>query len=189
MTVDEIIADVIRREGGFVDDPFDRGGPTNHGVSLRYARHIGLDLDGDGDTDIDDIRDIGPDLARALFKEDFYYDPRIQTLPEELHPQMVDFAVNSGAPQAVMTLQEAVNEIRFGVLVEGDGYIQPDGIIGRKTRAAVLTAIDEFGPMVVNHLVSARKAFLRALAVRRPSQQRFLDGWLARAELFRVKLS
>ena len=27
-----------------------RGGPTKHGIALRYARGIGLDLDGDGDS-------------------------------------------------------------------------------------------------------------------------------------------
>ena len=34
-TIEDILDQVLRSEGGFVEDPADPGGATNHGVSLR----------------------------------------------------------------------------------------------------------------------------------------------------------
>lgn len=77
---------ILRREGVWSDDPADRGGPTRHGISLRYARRIGLDRDGDGDTDADDIRLVTEAEARRLYREDFYRQPGIDGLPAETRP-------------------------------------------------------------------------------------------------------
>ena len=39
-TVDDITAEIIRREGGYVNDPDDPGGATNHGVTIHTLRHL-----------------------------------------------------------------------------------------------------------------------------------------------------
>ena len=33
VTAEQIINDILEREGGFVNHPNDRGGPTNHGIT------------------------------------------------------------------------------------------------------------------------------------------------------------
>ena len=38
MTIDQLIDDVIAREGGYSDHPADRGGPTRWGITERVAR-------------------------------------------------------------------------------------------------------------------------------------------------------
>ena len=50
-SVEEIANEIVAREGGYVNDPDDPGGPTKHGVTLGTLRRLGLDLDGDGDVD------------------------------------------------------------------------------------------------------------------------------------------
>ena len=40
-TIDEFIDDVIAREGGYVDHPADRGGPTRWGITEAVARRSG----------------------------------------------------------------------------------------------------------------------------------------------------
>ena len=55
-TVRQIAEDIVRREGGFVNDPDDPGGATNHGVTIHTLRRLGLDVTGDGTVDIDDVR-------------------------------------------------------------------------------------------------------------------------------------
>ena len=180
-TIDRIIDDVLKAEGGFVDDPTDAGGATNYGISLRYAKGIGLDLDGDGDTDRDDIVLVTPETARKLYLHDFYYEPRLDKLPPELQPQMVDFAVNCGAPKAIEALQRTLNR-RFGCdLIE-------DGRMGPSTRVAAERSCADFGWVRVNNdLVDARVLYYRAIVNTKPAQAKFLAGWTKRAEEFRVR--
>ena len=41
-SVDEMIDDILRREGGYVNHPADRGGPTNYGITQKtLSRYIG----------------------------------------------------------------------------------------------------------------------------------------------------
>lgn len=179
--------EIVRREGGWVDDPADAGGATNYGVSLRYARGIGLDLDGDGDTDADDIRRVTPEKAVELYLDDFFYGPKIDRFPTAIQPVLFDMAVNAGGGGAIRILQELLGAVHDAVpnLVPDCG--RPDGVAGRKTFAAFRSAWENLGPnTVINAYVDERKAFYRDLARRRPSQRRFLDGWLNRADEFYV---
>lgn len=179
-TVDEMIQDILRREGGFVDDPTDRGGATKHGVSLRYMRGIGLDLDGDGDVDVDDVREVTPKIAAELFKEDFLYKPKLDQLPDCLHPQLFDISVHSGPPRAVMILQECLTR-SYGADLRADGRVGP------KTRRAAEGAVERYGFKAVNNsLVDTRITFFLGIFERDPGQRRFERGWLRRAEEFRL---
>jgi lysozyme family protein len=178
INVDEIIHEILRREGGWVDDPDDAGGATNHGISLRYAARVGLDLDGDGDTDADDIRLVSPEVAAEMYKKDFFYGPGIHKLPQVIQAQMVDMAVNMGPPRSIMILQDVLRQ----ALDEG---VEVDGVIGPKTRSLTVTASEVMGVFLPNALVDERVAFYQRLCERKPSQFKFLKGWTARAMEFK----
>jgi lysozyme family protein len=178
-TIEDILDEVLRSEGGFVEDPADPGGATNHGISLLYARGVGLDNDSDGDTDRDDILRVTAEQARELYRGDFWTRPGINRLPGEIQPVMVDWAVNSGPPRPIMALQRVINMARIGF------ELDEDGVIGPKTRRAAQHAQTEMGPYLNNAIVDERLGFYRHLVVGRPAAARFLHGWLARAEHFR----
>ena len=38
--IDEMTAEIVRREGGFVNDPADPGGATNYGVTINTLRAL-----------------------------------------------------------------------------------------------------------------------------------------------------
>jgi len=186
ISVEGVLNDVLRREGGFVDDPADPGGPTKHGISLRYARGIGLDIDDDGDTDRDDIELVTPERAKDLYRLDFWLVPRINMLPSEIQPQLVDFAINSGPGRAVITLQntldyarsEASDVLTFKPLI-------PDGLIGKRTISASEMTVDIVGAGILNDsLVEARIMWLREIVRRDPVRGKFINGWVARAKEF-----
>ena len=40
-SVQDIATEIVAREGGYVDDPSDPGGATNHGVTIGIMRRLG----------------------------------------------------------------------------------------------------------------------------------------------------
>lgn len=164
-----MIADIIRREGGYNDIVGDRGGATNLGVSLKYAARVGLDLDHDGDVDKADIRLVTPQVAADLYKQDFFISPGISKLPPALHAQMFDMAVNHGPPRPIMWLQKI-----FG--------LEDDGVLGPKTLSYAWAYADLRA--LNNALVQYRISFYQGIVRRDPTQGKFLKGWLKRANEF-----
>jgi lysozyme family protein len=178
----KIADEIVAREGGYVNDPDDPGGATNHGVTIHTMRRLGLDLDGDGQVDEQDVRVLDRDLAVEIFV-DYYFDrPRIKDLSADLHASVFDMYVNAGA-NAVKILQRLVQDMRINVVV--DGGIGPQTI--GATQQALAAAPDHF----VDASGIARRNYYYALGDGRPASSKYarrLDGgkggWITRAEEF-----
>lgn len=180
-SVNDIIEEVIRREGGYVDDPQDGGGATKHGISLRYVRGIGLDNNNDGVIDKADIALVTKKQAAMLYKQDFYYKNGYDTINKDFRAIMLDMAVMSGGARASTLLQETLNDL------ECVPELKEDGAVGPRTRAALEYCIKIYGvPGVINALTIKRIEFYRAICERRPSQLKFLAGWTNRAQEFLI---
>jgi len=167
MDIREIADDIVAREGGFVNDPDDPGGPTKHGVTIHTLRRLGLDLTGD---------------ATALFLQHYYHAPRIDRLPEALQPSVFDMYVNAGA-NAVRLLQELVSEMGFETAA--------DGVIGPLTLRAVRAAWEAAPDHLVDAYGIARRNYYYRIGDRRPASRKYArrkdggkGGWITRAEAF-----
>ena len=84
LSVDEIARQIVRREGGFVNDPDDPGGPTKHGVTLITMERLGLDLNKDGQIDTQDVKALTVEQAADIFTKHYFYEPGIDQLPQVL---------------------------------------------------------------------------------------------------------
>lgn len=181
---------VARWEGCLVDHPNDPGGITNRGVSLRWLRSIGVDIDGDDDIDQDDIRAMTAEAAEKLFHQHFWVAPRVYHLPPLVAVAIYDAAVNQGVGRAVRQLQTVCNTV-------GIRQIAVDGGIGRETLDRVQALCGELGEhslAVCDLAIAARERFYRELASRPPeppqggevvNYRKFLSGWLARTGALR----
>lgn len=181
-TVRRLAEEIVAREGGFVDDPDDPGGATNHGVTIHTMRRLGLDLTGDGAVDAADVRALGRAQAVEIFVTHYFHRPRIDALPALLHPPVFDMYVNAGA-NAVRLLQRLLAEMGYDIAV--DGVIGPQTV--RLAQAAALAAPDH----LADAYGIARRDYYYRLADGRPASRRYArrrdggkGGWITRAEHF-----
>jgi len=181
-TVAEIAAEIVAREGGFVNDPDDPGGATKHGVTLGTLRRLGLDVTGDARIDIADVRRVTPKLALDIYLEHYFDRPGIRALPDLLHASVFDMYVNAGA-NAVKVLQRLLSDM---------GYpCDPDGAIGPQTIRAAQLAAEAAPAHLADAYGIARRNYYYALADARPASRKFArrrdggkGGWITRAEDF-----
>ena len=125
-SVQDIAKAILAREGGYVNDPDDPGGATNHGVTVHTMRRLGLDLNGDGKVDAQDVRVLTAEKALQIFVDEYFHKPGLGALPEPLQASVFDMYVNAGG-NAVKILQRLLNQMRISVAV--------DGVIGPQTDA------------------------------------------------------
>ncbi|TFL18610.1 holin-associated N-acetylmuramidase [Jannaschia formosa] len=181
-SVRSIAEEIVAREGGYVNDPDDPGGATNHGVTIHTMRRLGLDLDGDGDVDAADVRRVSRAQATDIFMEHYFARPRIDLLPEALQASVFDMYVNAG-DNAVRILQRLLNRMGQRVAV--------DGALGPRTAAAAREAAEEAPDHIADAYGIARRNYYYALADRRPASRKYArrrdggkGGWIRRAEEF-----
>ena len=178
----QIAEAIVRREGGYVNDPDDPGGATNHGVTIGTMRRLGLDLDGDGAVTTRDVRALSREQAVDIFVAHYWRRPRIDELPEVLQASVFDMYVNAGA-NAVKILQRLVRDMRIECAV--------DGVIGPQTIAAAARAGQAAPDHIADAYGIARRNYYYALADARPASRKFArrrdggkGGWIVRAEEF-----
>ena len=181
-TVHQLAQEIVAREGGWVHDPADPGGATNHGVTLATLRGLRLDLDGDGRVTEADLRRLTPIQAAQVFLRYYYLAPRIDELPAVLQPSVFDMQVNAGS-QAIRLLQTLLTEMGHPCVA--------DGVLGPKTIAAAHAAAEAAPDHIADAYGIARRNYYYALADARPASRKFArarsggkGGWITRAEEF-----
>lgn len=177
------LARLLKKEGGFNDIAEDRGGPTNLGISLRFAVAEAkvdpivaraLDLDFDGDIGVDDIGALTPMVAAAIYRVCFWDRLRCGELPAPIDAAVFDQAVNGGAVAAVKLLQQAINLSMH----------HPDLVVdGRMGTHTVRAAWKPDPQILATHFRWAAEVRYNAIVRATPSQQKFLAGWRDRARM------
>jgi lysozyme family protein len=176
VNVDELIDGLIDREGGYVNHPSDRGGPTNFGITEAVARAHGYS---------GSMRNLPRSEAAAIYKRLYWLRPRfdqVERRSEVVAAELFDSGVNMGPSVAATFLQRALSALNRDRQDYAD--LVPDGRIG----PATLAALDRFlelrgkrkGETVLLKALDALQGerYIR-LAERRPANEAFLYGWLA----------
>lgn len=162
----EAVQFVLGHEGGYGDDEDDTGGATKYGISLRfYKDKIHLNATPE------DIRNLNLDEAIDIYYKFFWNGYPFKYLETRLSKRLFSFAVNMGHKPAFKLLQRALRAC-------GHNHIIDDGIIGRKTKKALQsTDLNQLIPS----LRSEAAGYYRSICEAKPSQKKFLNGWLDRA--------
>jgi lysozyme family protein len=150
------LAFTLQAEGGFVDDPYDPGGPTNQGITLETFRAFG----GGGET-IGDLQRISPLAVAAIYREHYWQPVRGDELPAGVDLSVFDMGVNAGPRRSIELLQHAL-----GCAVDGD--FGPE-TLARVTEVASATDL-------IAGLARMQHFYYAGL----PGWGRFGKGWQAR---------
>lgn len=165
--IDKIVSEVVDREGGYVDNPADTGGPTNFGITqATLAAWRGVIVTPS------DVQAMPRSEAEAIYKDRYYHRPGYDAIKDEkLAAIVVDCAVQFWTDDATAWLQLALG-------VTADGKIGP----------ATLAALEAADPRTVAVRIMAYRIRRRGHRItaatkkgsRVPDQSRFAEGWADR---------
>lgn len=176
MDVDELIDELIEREGGYVHHPADKGGPTRFGITEAVVRAHGY---------AGAMAGLPREEAAAIYRRLYWLRPRFDQIAERaprVAAELFDTGANMGPAVAATFLQRALTALNRG----GKDYpdLVPDGRVGPATLAALDAFLEargrERGEVVLLRALEALQGerYLR-LAEKRPANEAFLYGWLA----------
>lgn len=155
---EQIIINVLKNEGGYVNDPVDAGGETNFGISKRSYPDV-------------DIKNITLDQAKTIYKRDFWDKQQYNNIDNIIiATKIFDLSVNMGAPKANILIQRALRSV--------GRKVNEDGILG----VATLNAINKTSSTeLLAALRSEAAGYYRSIVISKKEQSKFLQGWLNRA--------
>jgi lysozyme family protein len=153
-----LVPKILKWEGGYVNNPFDKGGATNMGVTLAAWQHLGHPTATE-----EDIKSLTHDDFKIVLRQYWnqWQADRIEN--QSIAEILVDWVWGSGIwgikiPQQIL-----------GVVA--------DGQVGNKTIQALNSANQ--AELYVK-IFEARKEFLAHIVAHDESQSIFLKGWLNR---------
>lgn len=164
-TFDLALAHVLSLEGGWSDDAFDPGGPTNKGITLAdYARERRIAVTAENFAALKaELQNISDRQLRDIYLTRYWRPARCPDLPPPLALMHFDATVNQGVGGAARMLQEAL-----GVDIDGEiGPITLGAAHSRPFRSAVET------------YAAVRRRRYRSLT----HFWRFGRGWLRRVDV------
>lgn len=165
-----VIDTIIKVEGGYVDDPDDRGGKTNWGITEAVARQHGWTRH---------MRELPQEFAFIIYLKSYYLAPRfhdVAALHEGLAEELTDTGVNMGIGWGARFLQQSINAFNAGYTRD----VGVDGALGNIT----LGALHEVAKRVDLHYLEVAANCLQgaryiAIANANHRNRSFTYGWFA----------
>jgi lysozyme family protein len=180
MDFDKAFDNVIAVEGGYVNDPADRGGETYKGIARKMwpywkgwatidakSRYPNFPKCLETSSELDDY-------VREFYKVRFWQPLRCDDVPAEIRLELFDTGVNQGIGTAVTHLQRALNLLNDNGRLYAD--LKVDGGIGPVTVATANRCPDKRALHNTMNILQGMQYV--TIAERNPVQQRFFRGWI-----------
>ncbi|MBE5254531.1 glycoside hydrolase family 108 protein [Mixta mediterraneensis] len=179
MTKDEIFNGILGREGGYVNNPADKGGPTNWGITQDVARAHGY---------TGDMKSLTRAQALQILEADYWTGPRfdqIASVSGLIAVELTDTGVNMGPAVAAKFLQRSLN------VFNNQGKLYPDIVADGQVGPRTISALTAF---LSTRKLAGEKVMLKALnslqgaryielSEARAANEAFTYGWFERIEI------
>ena len=163
---------ILEHEGGLSNDKRDPGSVTQWGISLRFLKSAGIDVDRDGDIDSDDIVGLNKPAAIEIYRKYWWNKYKYERFKFiEIVSKVFDLSVNMGAVSSHKILQRSCNTFMKTKL-------KVDGILGMKT----LIAANTLDPTNLREAMRgcAKDRYVQILEAN-PAMEWARNGWINRA--------
>ena len=175
MNYDPILTQILQLEGGYVNDPTDRGGETNYGITISVARAAGY---------TGPMSQMPASFARAVYLQKYIIEPgfdKVATLAEPIAAKLIDQGVNMGQATASKFLQRALNLFNNRGTLWAD--IAVDGQIGPATLGVLAKYLElrktDGVAVMVKMLGVLQGARYVEIATTDATQEKYIYGWIA----------
>ena len=167
---------LMEREGGYVNDPTDRGGETNLGVTERTARSHGY---------TGEMIDLPDSTAARIAYEGYWSTMRLDDIAPVYYvvaDRLHDMAYHMGPRAAGRMLQDCLNILNL----YGRRYpdVAVDGVVGKQTLAAFngyASHRGEAGEAVLETCLKVKTgAYYVAVVKNNDGYEKYAYGWLRR---------
>lgn len=175
MNIEQYLEELIKREGGYVNNPADRGGATKYGITEAVARANGFK---------GNMKDLPLDVAKSIYRKQYWVSPRfdqVNAVSSAVAEELLDTGVNCGTGFAKPLLQRALN------LLNNQGKagwpdLTEDGIYGPATLKALNIYLAKRGKegetVLVRVLNIMQGQRYIEICERNKSQEQFFYGWI-----------
>jgi lysozyme family protein len=170
----DIFNGIITREGGYVNHPNDKGGPTCWGITEKTARSHGYQ---------GDMRNLTKEQALAIYKADYWAGPRfdeVATISYPIATELCDTGVNMGPSVQAKWFQRWLNAFNNQQSLYPD--LVADGQIGPRTINALKAYLSLRGgdgeSVMLRALNCSQGQRYLELAEQRPKNESFIYGWI-----------
>lgn len=151
---------ILRLEGGYSNDPVDRGGATNKGITIATFRHYY-----GANATIEQLKALTDEQWMHIFLCGFWNPFKADDIANQSVANIcVDWAWASGTGTAIRQVQSLLG-------------VTADGAVGAQTLAAINKANQRH---LFAKIKSARLRFVDAIVRRDPKQKKFINGWKRR---------
>lgn len=174
MTIQTIIQEIIKVEGGYVNDSSDSGGETCLGITVATARTAGYK---------GNMKDLSQQQAYDIYYNQYVVAPgfdKVLTLSERIAAELVDTGVNMGVSTAGKFLQQSLNALNDQATQYPDLVV--DGGVGKASISALQAFLAKRGAdgegVMLRALNALQGARYISIAEASPKNERFVYGWL-----------
>lgn len=173
LNVRESIVQIMKVEGGYVNHPHDKGGPTKYGITEKTARAYGYQ---------GEIKDLPDTLAYDIYLQRYWLEPKfdqVALMTPLIAQEMLDTGINMGQSTAVKFLQRALNTLNR----QGSSYpdVLVDGVLGSISLYALQAYLKERGSkgeQVLFRMLNAQQSVrYMEIAEANKTQESFQYGW------------
>ena len=164
---------LLKWEGGYVDHPNDKGGPTNRGITVpvlkvAYAQGVVKHCD---------IKALTKEEAMAIYKKNYWNRHGWNELAWPVCAATLDISVNHGARGWALIVQRACNKLGAGLTV--------DGKYGAKSKAALWSLAKKEPKGLALAICEMKQDYYNRIVAGDESQKVFLKGWTNRVNALR----